>query len=165
MSNTRGYIELKFGPRWKYIAPARSFIQNFLAIAIDNTAKADAIAMAASELLENAVKYAHGEETGIIVQVFPDEQRITASVTNKGDKSSIKELKAIYSRINEGDPLEAYVSQMKIAATREDGKSQLGLARIRYEVGAKLSMETNEDDMITITIEADWSNTGDSSNE
>lgn len=148
-----GYIELKFGPRWRYIAPARLFIQSFVAIAIEDQNKADGIAMAASELLENAVKYAKGEETSIIVQAFPESNLITCSVTNKGDEASVKELQAHYKKIMSGDPLEAYIAQMREAAVRQDGKSQLGLARIRYEVGANIKLEITPDYMITITIE------------
>jgi hypothetical protein len=52
-----------------------------------------------------------------------------------------------------GDPLEAYIAQMREAAVRQDGKSQLGLARIRYEVGANIKLEITPDYLITITIE------------
>ncbi len=148
-----GYIELKFGPRWRYIAPARGFIQSFVAIAIEDQNKADGIAMAASELLENAVKYSAGEETIIIVQAYPDQNLISCSVTNQGTAESAKELQGLYKRIMSGDALEAYISQMREAAVRQDGKSQLGLARIRYEVGANIKLEVSPDYKITITIE------------
>lgn len=153
MSKPDGYIELRFGPRWKYISPARIFIQNFIAIAISDQAKADAIAMAASELLENAVKYASGEDTHIIVQAFPDTGLITASVTNYATEQAAKELQALYKKIMAGDPLEAYILSMREAAMRSDGKSQLGLARIRYETGANIKLEITPDYRITITIE------------
>lgn len=136
-----GYIELRFGPRWKYIACARSFIQNFLAISIIDQAKADKIAMAASELLENAVKYASGEDTHISVNVAPKTEKISVRVTNQANPASVETLKQIYAKINKGNALDAYVSQMKEAALRSDGKSQLGLARIRYETGGELSMK------------------------
>ncbi len=74
--NKDGFIRLKFGPRWKYIACARSFIQNFLAISIEDKVKADKIAMAASELLENAVKYASSDTTDIYVNVDPHDEKI-----------------------------------------------------------------------------------------
>ena len=34
-----GYIEMKFGPRWKYIAVVRTFIQNFLAVNASTVAR------------------------------------------------------------------------------------------------------------------------------
>lgn len=149
-----GYIELKFGPRWKYISPARIFIQQFVALAISDQSKADGIAMACSELLENAVKYASGEETGIILATYPEEGGlITASVTNYATEQAVKELQALFRKVMTGDPLEAYITQMREAAVRQDGKSQLGLARIRYEVGANIKLEISPDFKITITIE------------
>lgn len=140
----KGYIELRFGPRWKYIACARSFIQNFLAISIVDQTKADKIAMAASELLENAVKYASAEGTHISVSVSPKTEKISVQVINIASSESIETLKRIYSKITKGNSLDAYVSQMKEAALRSDGKSQLGLARIRYETGGDLRMEIDK---------------------
>lgn len=147
-----GYIELRFGPRWKYIACARSFIQNFLAISIVDQAKADKIAMAASELLENAVKYASGDDTHISVYVAPQTEKITVRVSNIASDESIAVLKEIYNKVQEGNPLDSYVSQMKEAALRSDGKSQLGIARIRYETGGdiKLNIDGN---MVKVVIE------------
>ena len=52
----------------------------------------------------------------------------------------------------EGDPLESYVTMMREAATRNDGKSQLGLVRIRYETGCKMKLETTSD-TVTFTLE------------
>ena len=156
MSDTKavgdGYIELRFGPRWKYIACARGFIQNFLAISIADQTKADKIAMAASELLENAVKYASGEDTHISVYVAPKTEKITVHVSNIASNESIESLKKIYKKISEGNPLDAYVSQMKEAALRSDGKSQLGLARIRYETGGDLTLDI-EGNMVKVFID------------
>jgi hypothetical protein len=140
-----GYIELKFGPRWKYIAVVRGFIQNFLAVGFLDDARADKIAMAASELLENAVKYAAGEETRIRVGLSPKTGEVEISVSNKASPEAIAGLKAMWSDVMAGDPLEAYVRRMREAATRSDGKSQLGLVRIRYETGGAMSLDVSGD--------------------
>jgi hypothetical protein len=148
----KGYIELRFGPRWKYIACARSFIQNFLAISIVDQTKADKIAMAASELLENAVKYASGEDTHISVSVSPKTEKISVRVTNMATPESIATLKNVYGKISLGNSLDAYVAQMKEAALRSDGKSQLGLSRIRYETGGDLKIEI-EGNVVKVLID------------
>ena len=147
-----GFIKLKFGPRWKYIACARAFIQNFLAISIDDKAKADKIAMAASELLENAVKYACSETTNIFVNVNPDNQKINVEVTNDTDTEKIAELDRIFKKLKKGKPLDVYVGMMKEAALRQDGKSQLGLARIQYETGGELILDI-KNHTVTMRIE------------
>lgn len=151
-----GYIELRFGPRWKYISAARAFIQNFLTISIADQVKADRIAVAASELLENSVKYASGEETGIIIKVFPSEnESITVSVENYASEESINNLCSLFDKLTQGNPLENYVNQMKEAALRSDGMSQLGLARIRYETGANMKLVTPEAGKVRIELSID----------
>jgi anti-sigma regulatory factor (Ser/Thr protein kinase) len=101
-----GYIELKFGPRWKYIACVRGFIQNFLAISIIDQTKADKIALAASELLENAVKYASRDDTHIVIRVAPATEKISIVVENSAAPESIANLREIFIKINKGDPLQ-----------------------------------------------------------
>jgi hypothetical protein len=152
MATPDGYIEIRFGPRWKYISPARIFIQNFIAIALSDQGKADGIAMAASELLENAVKYGASEDTHCIVQAFPETGVIECSVTNQATEKGATEVLALYKKIMSGEPLEAYIVQMREAATRTDGKSQLGLARIRYEIGADIKLVVTPDFKVTFTI-------------
>jgi hypothetical protein len=39
--------------------------------------------------------------------------------------------------------LENFLESIKLAADRKDGKSQLGLARIRYELQEKFSLTVN----------------------
>jgi hypothetical protein len=148
-----GYIELKFGPRWKYIACVRGFIQNFLAISIVDQAKADKIALAASELLENAVKYASRDDTHILIRVAPATEKISILVENSATAESIATLKEVFQKITKGDPLQVYVAQMKEAAVRSDGKSYLGLSRIRYETGGELALRITPDNVVKMSIE------------
>lgn len=148
-----GFIQLKFGPRWKYISVVRAFIQSFLAVSISDIGKADKIAMAASELLENAVKYASEEETNIQVEVMPDDgERIAVTVQNTTTPESASALKTLFSEIMDGEPLEAYMKRMREAALRSDGKSQLGLARIRYETGGEMCLEVADSGRVTISL-------------
>lgn len=154
MSDTgHAYVDITFGPRWKYISVTRNYVQSFIAIGLAGQSKADKIAMAVSELLENAVKYSAGEETRIRLEVRPDEAKIVVAVSNKTDPSREEELKAIYARVNEGDPLQTFIEMMKEATVRTDGKSQLGLARIRHEVGADIGLSISDDHIVTVTLE------------
>ncbi len=146
-----GYIELKFGPRWKYIADVRAFIQNFLVIGYPDDARADKIAMAASELLENAVKYATGEETRIKVGLSSVDGEVDISVSNRASPGAIAALESMWETVMTGDPLDSYVRMMREAATRSDGKSQLGLVRIRYETAGNMELKV-EGDLVTIAL-------------
>jgi hypothetical protein len=146
-----GYIELRFGPRWKYISVVRAFIQSFLVVGFLDNARADKIAMAASELLENAVKYATGEETSISVAISALDDTVDISVSNRASPEAIAALKSKWETVMSGDPLDAYVQMMRDAAMRNDGKSQLGLVRIRYEIGGEMDLDV-KDDLVTIAL-------------
>ncbi len=151
-----GYIEMKFGPRWKYIAVVRSFIQNFLAVNASTLARADKIAMAVSELLENAVKYASGEETTVAVRLDRLSKSLTVSVANEASPEAVKGLKDNWDIAMQGEPLEAYIKRMQEAAVRTDSKSQLGLVRIRYETGADMKLDVQGNQVkITLVSELD----------
>jgi len=149
------YVDITFGPRWKYIAVTRNYVQSFIAIGLAGQSKADKIAMAVSELLENAVKYSAGEETRIRLEVRPDRKKIIVAVSNRTAPEREEDLRKIYARVNEGDPLQTFIEMMREATLRSDGKSQLGLARIRHEVGADIGLEISEDHLVTVTLEVD----------
>jgi hypothetical protein len=109
--------------------------------------------MAASELLENAVKYASRDDTHIVIKVSPATEQIKILVVNTAKQESINTLLSIYEKISEGDPLQVYVTQMKEAAVRSDGKSHLGLARIRYETGGDLNVTVEKNEVqVSIAI-------------
>jgi hypothetical protein len=107
--------------------------------------------MAASELLENAVKYACGEETRIKVGLSSKNGDVDISVSNKASPQAIAGLQATWSTVMTGDPQAAYINMMREAATRTDGKSQLGLVRIRYETGGDMRLNV-EGDLVTIAL-------------
>jgi hypothetical protein len=84
--------------------------------------------------------------------VYPETEKIRVQVINKATDESIATLKQIYGKIVNENSLDAYVIQMKEAALRSDGKSQLGLARIRYETGGDLLMEI-KDNVVRVMID------------
>ena len=152
MKNSEEYIELKFGPHWNYIAAARGFLQGFLSISTKDQEFSDKLAMAASELLENAVKYSEETETFMHVSVRKPDDSVEIIVINQSTAERCRVLREIYGKIMKKTPLDAYVDQMKEAAVREDGKSQLGLVRIRYEVGADLKLDIDDNNKVAITL-------------
>lgn len=153
--NTRDkcFLELIFGPKWKYIATVRAFLQSFLTVSLKRgLAKAEIISMAVSELLENSIKY--GTESGIkvFVELAETEDRIIVSVENFSSKESIAELLKEVKRVKSGPADKIYLEKMQEAAMRTDGGSQLGLARIRHEANAEISV-TVTDDLVAVTTE------------
>lgn len=145
-------IELTFGANWKYISITRQFIQNFILISSGDQDRADHFSTSISELLENATKYSTNNKPYMFVHVNKKSKELTGIVENYASDEAIAGLQDLYDKVMLGTPMEAYVEQMKLAATRDDGKSQLGLARIRFEAGAQLDLNISDDNKISLKI-------------
>lgn len=146
-----GFVELVFGPRWTYIASVRNFLQKFLFVTIEDVKSADVISMAASELLENAIKYASEDGTKISVKYEKDDDKLILAVENFTFPANIEILKEELKKVNSGTPEEMYLMKMQEAALRTDGGSQLGFARIRYETNALIDIEF-KDDLVKVVV-------------
>jgi hypothetical protein len=146
-----GFIRLSFGPKWKYVACVRSFIQNFLSISIADSKKADKISLAVSELVENAVKYNSKENTNLKVEVSAkNSDEIIVETENFSTAENIEVFKQNVSKIYEKSPLDAYIEKMKEAVSKSGSASQLGLARIRCESNCDISFEIKPDNILSI---------------
>lgn len=146
-----GFIRLSFGPKWKYVACVRSFVQNFLSISISDSKKADKISLAVSELVENAVKYNAKENTNLRVEVSAkDSDEILVETENYATPENIEILKKNLLKIYEKSPLDAYIEKMKDAVLEAGNASQLGLARIRCESNCDISYEIKAENILNI---------------
>jgi hypothetical protein len=139
----KDHMELSFGPRWTYIGCVRGFVAHFFAIGLEDKIHAERISLAVSELLENAVKYSSGPDTTVSASILGKHNKVVACVENQSTPENIEELQGELKGICEKAPEEAYMAKLQEAANRTDGKSQLGLARIRYETGAVLTVSIN----------------------
>ncbi|MGE5708360.1 MAG: hypothetical protein ACM3YO_08505 [Bacteroidota bacterium] len=132
---------ISFSPsNWNLISVTRTFVEAYCAVALDNTEIAYRISMAAHELLENAVKYSTEGTESVHCSFGIEPDHIWLLVENDASADHIQTLLDEFASINEGDPLQVYISKMERALTSE--KSQLGFARIRWEGQADLSLET-----------------------
>lgn len=151
INDSKGYIRLSFGPKWKYVACVRSFVQSFLAISISDSKKADKISMAVSELVENAVKYNAKEKTWIYLEVLSEEKaQILIEVENYALPENIQTLKNEVKKIYQKPPIEAYLEKMQEAVLKGNNTSQLGLARIRCEANCDIDVEMKPDNIVKV---------------
>jgi len=84
------HIELWFQPRWTYISCVRKFLSGFFLIGLADKERAEQISMAASELLENAVKYSSEASNHLSVRVSRRANEIDLVVENPADPQQIK---------------------------------------------------------------------------
>lgn len=141
-------LSLTFSRQWRHVPLVRTFIQTFLlANMVDQSRTTpDRVAMAAGELMENAVKYSAQDKIHLTVEIFQQARpSLRLSIENKASPENQAEVAAIFRRITEGDSMETYLAMMKEAALRGDGRSQLGLIRIRHESGCHLRLNTTAD--------------------
>jgi len=144
------FVDLKFGPKWTYISTVRTFVENFMAISLENKKKAAIIAMSVNELIENAIKYSDKEGIQIKFQIMSNEKKIYVNVSNHTTIDEEKNLKKILDEINSLPPLEAYMNRMKSSIDSLNNKSAIGLARVRYESSAELSHSYSEDGFVNV---------------
>lgn len=140
------YVEMRFGPRWTYISCVRKFVASFFMIGLSDKERAEQVSLAASELLENAVKYASEEEGYLKISISKGRNEVDVCVKNRAEDHHIVSLRRQFALIHAGPPEQVYLRKMQEAAMTE-GQSQLGLIRILYEAGAKLRLDINESEV------------------
>src|ERR1700736_6156008 len=137
------YVEMRFGPRWTDISCVTRFVASFFMIGLSDKERAEQISMAASELLENAVKYASEEEGYIRISIAKADGEFDLCGKNKAEAQHINTLRREFPIIHAGQPEQVYLRKMEEAAMTE-GQSRLGLVRILYEAGARLRLDVND---------------------
>jgi len=140
------YVEMRFGPRWTYISCVRRFVASFFMIGLSDKERAEQISMAASELLENAVKYASEEEGYLKISIAKADNEVDVCVKNKAEPHHINTLRRELALIQAGNPETVYLKKMEAAAMTE-GHSRLGLIRILYEANAKLRLDVHDSEV------------------
>lgn len=143
--NTVGYLDITFGPKWDYIPLTKNYIENFLLINVIEKHNISKIAMSASELLENAVKFSNKDGIRMMIRKLVKKQQVELIVFNHITKEEAKIVEDIVSHMNQQEPLQYYITKMKESVSRKDGKAGLGLARINYEGEAKINVKYYDD--------------------
>jgi anti-sigma regulatory factor (Ser/Thr protein kinase) len=141
--DTRPYFHLVFRPNIKLVSTVRRFAGEFYRRVLVDQELASRLALATHELLENAVTYAHDDESAIRIDVEGDV--LSVRTWNRAAPERIEALKSSIDRVMAAaDPDLYYQEQMTVAAKRSDG-SGLGLARVRNEAEMNLSYSFDND--------------------
>ena len=150
LTQTELGASVSFSPRWwSFISSTRIFVQSFCGHNFGDDAFSDRVAMVAHELMENAVKYSARPDGHVTCTVEVEGPQVRINVENPASPEDIATLRDEMAFVSQGDPLEVYVLKMQRSAMTD--KSQIGLARCRYEGKAELSFTV---DRGIITVEA-----------
>lgn len=134
------HIEFSMDPLWGHIAAIRSSIESYMRIIHKNKHYAHQVSFAASELLENAVKYSTGDSIYFIMKYF-DDGIVEILVQNDSNPKNIVDLKNEITTLNKVIPDRSY--EKKILSSEK--KYGLGLAMIRDKTQGKffLNLKAN----------------------
>ncbi len=134
-------LQICSSPDWSYIDSARLLVMRLCDVDAKDEQACHDVALAATELIENAVKYSDGRDP-LYVDVRRDEERIQISVSNKAGDSQIAILVREVAKAMQGDPFENYSQRIEALMLDDDcERAMLGLLRIRYECGVDLETQ------------------------
>lgn len=151
---------ITLSPRWwNLIASTRIFVQSFCSCSFGDEGLSDRVAMTAHELLENAVKYSNSPDSPVTCDLLLGEGTVGIRVANQADPAHKDVLESEFAEIMDGDALTVYLNKMQ--ASLGSDHSQLGLARIRYEGEAHLSLNVDKGQ---VTVEATFDIASEGSN-
>ena len=128
---------------WSALVDVRAKVAQFLQSTPEDVC--DAAVMAASELVENAIKYGTSGKGDNTLQVKLEGADLRVQVCSKsGAISRIDELKKTIDEIRVAPDIhELYLEHMRISAQRQSKQTQLGLYRIADEGGFSISVVDN----------------------
>lgn len=146
-SSADAVLFLRMQPSWVVIDDIRRFVETFCASACPEAEREEQLALAAHELVQNAIANAATPEVELKLEVDRASERVRVSVSNHARADQIEVLRSRLDRAQaHPDPLHGYVEAM-----REDPESRggIGLARVRFEAALDLALHV-EGERVTI---------------
>jgi anti-sigma regulatory factor (Ser/Thr protein kinase) len=147
VTEARTQFELTIWTDLNLVSVVRRFIEETYERAWVAAEDISRIALAAHELLENAVKYSVGGRINIEIAMDSSEgrERVWICVRNRSCEANLSALRQAFTEIEQTtEPAVYYQSLMRRNAKRRE-VSGLGLARILVEGDMKLSFEYEAD--------------------
>jgi hypothetical protein len=149
------YIELSVMPDVALISSVRIFVEGLYSPVLADSDASARVALATHELIENAIRYSSDGVTGFRIEVTGEERRkrLVIRTWNRIDEGRQRDLEEMFQEMeSEPDAFEHYLHLMRRNAKRDDGRSGLGLARIRAEAEMSLGFRV-EDSVVCIEAE------------
>lgn len=133
--STKATMEVQFGAEERCLRHVRLSIVSFIMVMAENRELASRVAMAAAELVENAVKYTTSSKVlfRLIARLENGVAIIRLETENEARPELIETVERIVADVGEGDGMDAYLRCMRAIPEKSAATSQLGLARIRFE--------------------------------
>jgi hypothetical protein len=148
-------VFVRFRPAWAYIEGIREFGRFFCATTFNEPGLAERAQVIIQETLENAVKYSdRTAATELELVMAMNGKELEISVCSSPSAEHLGTLKGELAQLNALAPEQAYLAAFERAARDPDASAKLGLARLRYECGASLSVSEESGGRIRVTARA-----------
>lgn len=151
-------FEISFSPSAELIGPVRRFIIDFYDRVLENQDLTSRMAVAAHELLENAVKYSMDEHSRISVAVSLEpsgKREVIIRTWNRSSEANVLIVRGLIADMSSASDASAHYHAMMIkAAQANDDSSGLGLGRIIAEGEMRLSCEVKDGHWLCIEARA-----------
>jgi hypothetical protein len=148
-------VLVRFRPAWVYIDGIREFGRFFCAATFDSPDLADRAQVMIQETLENAVKYSDRESFSELEMMMTlDGKELVVSVCSIPRVEHYGSLKKELDQLYLMDPEQAYLAAFERASRDPTASARLGLARLRFECHADLSVSEEEGGKIRVTARA-----------
>ncbi len=138
---------LRLDPSWVFVDDIRRFVESFCAAACPGAEREEQLALAAHELVQNAISYAAEPGVDLRLSVDREAKRVSVAVSNAvtPDQAGVlrERLAAIHAH---GDPLTGYLAAMHESPESRGG---IGLSRVRFEAALELEM-SHDDGRVTV---------------
>jgi len=130
---------LRMERRWAMVDEVRRFVETFCASACPGAAREEQLALAAHELVQNAITNSATSDVELELELNPRAGRVRLSVSNACEPEQIPLLRARVARVQaHRDPLAGYLEAMREDPSAPGG---LGLSRVRFEGELDLGLE------------------------
>lgn len=146
-------LDLRIPPQWARIERVRVAVSTCVSAVFADTDLEDALAMTCAELMENAIKYGHPSADRVQLTLFDHADQVVVEVVNMpASDVSVHALRKQMDWIASFPSAQAaYLASLAAVSEKPDGDtgSGLGLVRIAYEGGCRLSCEMRGDLLVT----------------
>jgi two-component sensor histidine kinase len=143
-------LEIEFAPQLGLVTQVRQFVSTFYLQCLGDPEASSRIAVAAHELLENAVKYASHRLARIRIVVERGEDGARTVTIETQNHATPDNLRAASEALDElatsTDAMTCYLKLLDRSAKRAVG-SGLGLGRVRAEADMTLSYQIQHDEL------------------
>jgi hypothetical protein len=147
----RAYFEMTFAPNLELVSVVRQFIGTFYETVYGEPDTIHRVALAAHELLENAIKYSIDGETTIRMDIERGPTTtFVISTRNRATADHARILKARLDELNASGDVDAHYMSLLARSAASKHSGGLGLGRVASEAEMDLSFSIHDGVLIEL---------------